>query len=496
MNQKLWAGRFTKQTHPDVEQYTASINFDHELAYEDILGSLAHATMLAHCGLINADENNQIQRGLKRIAKKMTENKMTFSVHDEDIHMNIERRLSEDIGEIAGKLHSARSRNDQVALDMHLFLRKQIVFIVDLLIQLQSILVQMAKKHCHIILPGYTHLQRAQPIYLAQHWLAYVSMLQRDVERLQNSWTRINKSPLGACALTGTTFPTDQHYVATLLGFEDVYSNSLDAVSDRDFVIEFLSASALIMMHISRLSEELILWSSQEFNFIYFDDAFCTGSSIMPQKKNPDIAELGRGKTGRVYGALFSLLTVLKGLPLAYNKDLQEDKEPVFDVVKTLRQTLAIFTPMLATLKINSKNMRQAVEVGYLNATALAEYLVKNGLTFRAAHETVGKMVAFCIDKKCRLEDLSLQEMQNFCSAISNNVYQFLSIEKIVADCNKSYQSPLSLLDIEFTVHEQHLKTSQAWFLAKHELLATVYAKFDIPLSTICSLGEGLRMGL
>lgn len=497
MSKKLWSGRFTKQTDPEVDQYTASINFDRELVYEDILGSLAHATMLGLCGIITTEESEQIKQGLKQIAKKVAEEKIVFQVQDEDIHMNIERLLTENIGEIAGKLHTARSRNDQVALDIHLYLRKQLVFIVDLLIQLQSTLLEMAKQHRHIILPGYTHLQRAQPIYLAQHWLAYFSMLQRDVERLQNNWLRVNKSPLGACALTGTTFPTDKQFVASELGFDGVYINTLDAVSDRDFMIEFLSAAALIMMHISRLSEELILWSSQEFNFISFSDAYSTGSSIMPQKKNPDVAELGRGKTGRVYGALFTLLTLLKGLPLAYNKDLQEDKEPLFDTVKTLRQTLKIYSPLLATIKINSENMRQAVNEGFSNATALAEYLVKKGMIFRLAHEAVGKMVNFCIEKKCRLEDLSLQELKNFSSVITEDVYQILSVENAVAACDYDNRSKLSFLETAYTLDEQQVQTNQVWVSEKTKLLKTVYEKFEIPFLRIGTLipspfkGEG-----
>lgn len=285
MSTKLWAGRFTKQTHPDVDQFTASITFDYTLAYDDILGSLAHAAMLKQCDILDADEHHQIERGLKLIAKKMAAGELAFRIEDEDIHMNIERLLSEHIGAVAGKLHTARSRNDQVALDMHLYLRKEIIAIVDLLVQLQNTLLQLAKQHEKTILPGYTHLQRAQPIYLAQHWLAYVSMFQRDVTRLQECWARVNCSPLGACALTGSTLTIDRQFVATQLGFDSIYMNMLDAVSDRDFVVEFLAASSLTIMHISRLSEELVLWSSQEFNFIHFNESFCTGSSIMPQKK-------------------------------------------------------------------------------------------------------------------------------------------------------------------------------------------------------------------
>lgn len=484
MKKKLWAGRFTTLTNPDVERYTASITFDAELVYEDILGSLAHAAMLQHCQIISAEELQQLQQGLQLLAKKITHHEIDFRIEDEDIHMNIERLLSENIGTVAGKLHTARSRNDQVALDLHLYCRKQIVVISELLVQLQNTLLTMAKKHRQHILPGYTHLQRAQPIYLAQHWLAYVAMFQRDSERLQNCWQRVNQSPLGACALAGTSFPTDRHYVASILGFDGIYLSTLDAVSDRDFLVEFLAASALIMMHISRLSEELILWASQEFNFISFDEAFCTGSSIMPQKKNPDVTELGRGKTGRVYGALVALLTILKGLPLAYNKDLQEDKEPLFDTVKTLRHTLSVYSPLLTTLTINSENMRQAANDGYLNATILAEYLVKNGLTFRAAHEAVGKMVAHCVNKQCRLEDLSLKEMQAFSPAITENVYHILIIENAVATCNSNNPTQSSTLDNSLELLEQQQLANHHWVTEKNDLLKSIYEKFALPYVT------------
>lgn len=479
MHQKLWAGRFTTATNPDVEQYTASIHFDRELAFEDILGSLAHAAMLAYCNIILSADYDQLQKGLKQLAQRIGQDEVAFRVEDEDIHMNIERLLSESIGDVAGKLHTARSRNDQVALDLHLYLRKKIVGIIDLLSQLQDTMLQLAKTHSHVILPGYTHLQRAQPILLAEHWFAYVEMFQRDIERLKELWKRVNVSPLGACALAGTTFPIDKNYVAEALGFDGIYINTLDAVSDRDFIVEFLSAGALIMMHISRLSEELILWSSQEFNFISLNEAYCTGSSIMPQKKNPDIAELGRGKTGRVYGALFSLLTTLKGLPLAYNKDLQEDKEPLFDTVKTLYQTLSIYIPLLSTLKINTENMRGAVEHGYLNATALAEYLVKRGMTFRAAHTVVGKIVSLCLAKKCRIEDLPLRDMQQFISDLNEEVYQVLISENIVA----AYQACLSV-DLKTQTlknFQEQVHANQAWASSKIEFLMSLYARFEVP---------------
>ncbi len=488
MSKKLWGGRYTSPTNSEVEAYTASINFDVELAYEDILGSMAHAMMLSYCGIITTEENDQLQQGLLDIANKISQNQLQFSIEDEDIHMNIERILTEKVGDVAGKLHTARSRNDQVALDLHLYLRKQIVSIVELLICLQDTLLTLAKQHVQTILPGYTHLQRAQPIYLAQHWLAYISMFQRDIERLENSWTRVNQSPLGAAALTGTSFPINRQHVADALGFDGIYLNTLDAVSDRDFIVEFISAAALIMMHLSRMSEELILWSSQEFNFISFDERYCTGSSIMPQKKNPDVVELGRGKTGRVYGALLAVLTMLKGLPLAYNKDMQEDKEPLFDVIKTLRQTLSIYSPLVSTLKTNDIIMRQAAHNGYLNATILAEYLVKKGLRFRAAHEVVGKMVAFSISKQCSIERLSLHEMQQFSMIISEDVYEIISIDNAATACISS-----PLLNEEITMREQQLRANHTWVSEKEDLLKSVYLKYSLPYNPMLLMPHSAR---
>lgn len=472
-NKKLWGGRFSNHTHPEVDLFNASIQFDAELAYEDILGSLAHVVMLGHCNILTAEETQKIQQGLLAIAKKVMADEIVFRIEDEDIHMNIERLLHEEIGEVAGKLHTARSRNDQVALDIHLYLRKQIIEIVALLAELQTTFLMLSQENRHVILPGYTHLQRAQPVYFAQHCLAYVAMLQRDIARLQEGWQRVNICPLGAGALAGSSFPTDKSYVASLLAFDGVYLNTMDAVSDRDFIVEFLASSALIMMHISRLSEELILWSSQEFNFISLDDAFSTGSSIMPQKKNPDVAELGRGKTGRVYGSLFTLLTILKGLPLAYNKDLQEDKEPLFDTVKTLRMTLSIYSPLLQTLKVNAEVMRSATEHGFLNATVLAEYFVKKGMAFRVAHEIVGKLVALCIQKQCRIEDLTLTEMQQFSTNIDEDVYQVLAVENIVAYQDASIAAQLEM-------QSKQVQMTQTWVTEKKNLLSAVNAKIGL----------------
>jgi argininosuccinate lyase len=430
---KLWGGRFKKQTNELVEEYTASISFDKRLYIEDILGSLAHVTMLAECGIIPTEDAGTIKAGLAKILKKIEAGSVKFTVADEDIHMNIERLLHEEIGTVAGKLHTGRSRNDQVALDMHLFLREQIVLITELLANVKEALLSTAKKHTDTILPGYTHLQRAQPVLLAHHLLAYFWMFDRDSQRMRDAFLRTNHSPLGAGALAGTTFPIKRERVAELLKFEALYENSLDAVSDRDYIVEFLSAGSLIITHLSRLSEELIVWSSTEFDFVELDDAFTTGSSIMPQKKNPDVAELVRGKTGRVFGNLISLLTTLKGLPLAYNKDMQEDKEGMFDTVDTLTGALALFAPMLESMEVKSANMLKAVKEDFSNATDLADYLVNKGLPFREAHEVIGTLVAQCLDSSCFLADLALEDYQKHSSLFESDLYAALNPETVVA---------------------------------------------------------------
>jgi argininosuccinate lyase len=429
---KLWGGRFTKKTDQLVEEYTASIMFDKELAEEDIQGSLAHVTMLGKQNILPADDVEKIKDGLHRVLQRIRRGDVEFTIGDEDIHMNIEKALIDDVGSVGGKLHTGRSRNDQVATDMHLWLRKRVVEFVDMLQKLQSALVEQAKANSDTILPGYTHLQRAQPILFAHHLMAYVSMFGRDIERLQDSYKRINVLPLGAGALAGTTFPIDRHFVAEQLHFDRVYENSLDAVSDRDFILEFLSHASIIMMHLSRLSEELILWSSTEFRFVELDDAFCTGSSIMPQKKNPDVPELVRGKTGRIYGNLVGLLTVLKSLPLAYNKDMQEDKEGMFDTVKTLQGALQLFAPMIATMKVNADVMRQAVNQDFSNATDIADFLVGKGMPFRQAHEVIGKTVLYCIQEKKYLLDLKLEEFKQFSSLFDDRIYAVLQPEQVV----------------------------------------------------------------
>ncbi|MEK6452881.1 argininosuccinate lyase [Caldifermentibacillus hisashii] len=433
---KLWGGRFTKETNQLVEKFTASIEFDQKLALEDIEGSLAHVEMLGSCGIIPAKDVEQIKKGLTSIREKVLNHEVSFSVEDEDIHMNIERMLIEEIGPVGGKLHTGRSRNDQVATDMHLYLRNQTKEIIELIRFVQEAIISQAKQHVETILPGYTHLQRAQPISFAHHLLAYFWMFERDKERLQDSLKRINWSPLGAGALAGTTFPIDRQFSAKQLGFETVYPNSLDAVSDRDFILEFLSIASILMMHISRLSEELVLWSSQEFQFVELDDSFCTGSSIMPQKKNPDVPELLRGKTGRVYGNLIGLLTTLKGLPLAYNKDLQEDKEGMFDTVETLAGSLQLLAPMIETMTVKRENMYKAVSQDYSNATDLADYLAGKGIPFREAHEIIGRIVLYAIQQDKYLLDLSLGEYRNFSGAFEEDIFEVLQPKNVVAARN------------------------------------------------------------
>ncbi|ANB62255.1 argininosuccinate lyase [Anoxybacteroides amylolyticum] len=423
---KLWGGRFTKTAEEWVDEFGASIPFDQELVEEDIEGSIAHVTMLGKCGILPSDDAEKIRSGLLSLLDKAKQGKLEFSVAYEDIHLNIEKMLIDEIGPVGGKLHTGRSRNDQVATDMHLYLRKRVHEIIELIRELQQVLVEKAEAHVETLIPGYTHLQRAQPVSFAHHLLAYFWMFERDRERFTESLKRINKSPLGAGALAGTTFPIDRQYTAELLGFDGIYENSIDAVSDRDFIIEFLSNSSLLMMHLSRFCEELILWSSQEFQFIEIDDAFATGSSIMPQKKNPDMAELIRGKTGRVYGNLVGLLTVMKGTPLAYNKDMQEDKEGMFDTVKTVTGSLKIFAGMIATMEVRTEVMKKAVKQDFSNATELADYLAKKGVPFREAHEIVGKLVLTCIEKGIFLADLPLSEYKQASALFEEDIYEAL----------------------------------------------------------------------
>ncbi len=424
-----WGGRFNQPTDEFVKIFGASVFFDKILAPYDIDGSIAHATMLFEVGLLNEDEKSQIIDGLSKILDEIKNDKFEWSVDLEDVHMNIEARLVAMIGDAGKKLHTGRSRNDQVATDIRLYLRDQVGDIIKQTKQLQLALLDLAEKETSTILPGFTHLQAAQPVSFGHHMMAYFEMLSRDGERLSDCQKRLNTLPLGAAALAGTTYPIKRERVAELLGFERICANSLDAVSDRDFAIEFLSAASIIMMHLSRFSEELILWSSAQFNFIELQDSFCTGSSIMPQKKNPDVPELVRGKTGRVYGNLTAMLTIMKSQPLAYNKDNQEDKEPLFDTVDTLKACLRVFTDMVPAIQVNGEVMRQSTKKGYTTATDLADYLVNKGLPFRDAHAVVGKSVAYGIEQQKDLNELSLEELQTFDARIENDVFDVLSLE-------------------------------------------------------------------
>lgn len=431
-SRKLWGGRFADGTADSVEAFTASIDVDSRLYRHDIAGSIAHAKMLARQRIIPARDAQKIVRGLKSIEREIDRGKFVFSSADEDIHMNIERRLSEKIGAAGRKLHTARSRNDQVALDMRLFLREEVALIIETLQMLQQELTGAARKNLDVIMPGYTHLQRAQPVRFAHHLLAYYEMFDRDRERLSSGLERINVLPLGAGALAGTSFPIDRNYVAQLLNFPRVSKNSIDTVSDRDFVLEFVSTSAILFVHLSRLAEELVLWSSQEFGFVELPDRYCTGSSMMPQKKNPDVPELVRGKAGRVFGHLQALLTIMKGLPLAYNRDLQEDKIPLFDTVDTVKTSVRIMAEIIHGIKIRKDRMLTAAQDGFMNATDLADYLVERGIPFRDAHAISGRIVRHCVAKDCRIEELSLKELRGFSKKIQRDVYDFLSTEAVV----------------------------------------------------------------
>jgi len=426
---KAWSGRFSEPVSELVQRYTASVTFDQRLALFDIQGSLAHAGMLASVGLLSAKDLADIQKGMAQIQQEIESGQFQWSIALEDVHLNIEKRLTDLIGDAGKRLHTARSRNDQVATDIRLWLRATIDEIRKALAQVRLALINQAEQHTQTIMPGFTHLQVAQPISFGHHLLAYAAMFARDDERLVDARKRVNRLPLGAAALAGSSFPIDREMVAKTLGFEGVCENSLDAVSDRDFAIEFTHTASLIMMHISRLSEELILWMTSRYGFVVLPDRFCTGSSIMPQKKNPDVPELARGKTGRVYGHLMGLLTLMKGQPLAYNKDNQEDKEPLFDTADTVLDTLRAFAEMIEGMQPQPKAMRQAALEGYATATDLADYLVKKGLPFRDAHEAVAHAVRAAVEKKCGLEDLSLEELKAFSPLVEADVHQVLTLE-------------------------------------------------------------------
>ena len=427
---KMWAGRFQKEEKKEVNDFNSSISFDGVMFKDDITGSMAHARMLGEKGIISKEDSILIINTLADILSDIEEGKLMLDPEAEDIHMFVEAELTKRIGEVGKRLHTARSRNDQVALDVRLHLRDMADSTIQNLNALLNTIIDLAEKHKATVMPGYTHLQRAQPITFANHLLAYAFMIKRDIERFMDAKGRMNYSPLGSCALAGTTYPIDRCMTADELGFDGIVLNSLDGVSDRDFAVELASAASIAMMHLSRFSEEIILWCSWEFKFIELDDAYSTGSSIMPQKKNPDIAELVRGKTGRVYGDLITLLTMLKGIPLAYNKDMQEDKEAIFDSLDTLNQCLKIFKPMLETIKVNKENMRNAAKKGFINATDLADYLVKKGMAFRDAYKISGSLVAYCIDKNIVLEDIPLEVFKEYSTLFDMDVYPEIDIER------------------------------------------------------------------
>lgn len=429
---KLWGGRFTKQSDRLTEDFNASIAVDSRMYREDIAGSIAHAKMLAKQGIITHGEKDQIVAGLQEILAGLEAGQLEFTVAAEDVHMNIETFLIAKIGEVGKKLHTARSRNDQVALDVRLYLREEAEAIKTLILNLEETLLHLAEKHTETIMPGYTHMQKAQPVTLAHHLLAYFEMLRRDADRLQDCVKRLNSMPLGSGALAGTGFRLDREFVKTQLAFDSITRNSLDAVSDRDFALEFCSFASILMMHLSRFSEELILWSTEEFGFVELDDAYTTGSSIMPQKKNPDLAELVRGKIGRVYGDLITLLTLMKALPLAYNKDMQEDKEALFDAIDTVKKCLMVYEPMLRTARFRTDKMLQGAKGGFTNATDLADYLAGKGLPFRDAHAVVGRAVLYCLEKGRVLEDISLEEYKDFSPLIESDIYEYLDIKACV----------------------------------------------------------------
>ena len=430
--EKMWAGRFVGALDKEADDFNSSISFDSKMYREDIRGSMAHAAMLSAQNIISVEDADKIIAGLEGILADLDSGKLMFNLDCEDIHMFVEAELTERIGDAGKKLHTARSRNDQVALDVRLYLRRRTEEIIELTKKLIGVICDKAEENKDAIMPGYTHLQRAQPITFGHHLLAYASMFTRDIGRMEDALKRMNLSPLGSCALAGTTYNTDREMVARELGFDGIVINSLDGVSDRDFCLELMSAYSVTMMHLSRFSEEVILWSSWEFKFVELDDAYTTGSSIMPQKKNPDMAELVRGKTGRVYGNLMALLTTLKGLPLAYNKDMQEDNEAVFDSIETVEKCLSVFAPMIATMRVNRENMYKAAQGGFINATDLADYLVRKGLPFRSAYKIVGQIVAECIAKKTVLDELPLDAYKAHSELFDNDLYKDISLETCV----------------------------------------------------------------
>jgi argininosuccinate lyase len=436
LEKKLWGGRFKESTNELVEQFTESVSYDKRLAPFDIAGSVAHVRMLAKQGILSKEEADRIVEGLHKVLEEVESGKFEWKTELEDVHMNVEKRLTELVGPVGGKLHTGRSRNDQVATDVRLYVRHEIEEVLKLLKELRRAFLKQAEEHIDVVMPGYTHLQIAQPVLYSHHMLAYYHMFKRDEERFRDTLKRVNVSPLGSAALAGTSYPLDREFTAELLGFEGVTRNSMDAVSDRDFVAETIFNCAMVMMHLSRLSEELILWSTEEFGFIELPDAFCTGSSIMPQKKNPDVSELTRGKTGRVYGDLMAILTILKGLPLTYNRDLQEDKEPLFDALDTVKMALKVNALVVAGMKPKAERMREQARKGFSLATDLADYLAKKGMPFREAHRVVGELVAYCLDTGKELDQLTLEEFKRFSDLFGEDVLSLMSVEGSVNSRN------------------------------------------------------------
>ena len=472
MAEQLWGGRFSKSTDEMINDFQASIDFDKRMYNEDIAGSIAHATMLAKVGIISEADRDDIISGLKDIYKKIEEGNFSFEVALEDIHMNIEKRLTDAIGEAGGRLHTARSRNGQVALDI----RRQVVEVEKLILDMQAALVEAAEKYSDVIMPGYTHLQRAQPILFSHHMMAYFGMLKRDFDRFKGVYDRCDIMPLGAGALAGTTFPIDRPFVAEQLNFASIYSNSLDAVSDRDYIMEFLSAASILMVHLSRLSEETILWCSREFFFIELDDAHCTGSSMMPQKKNPDVSELVRGKTGRVMGHLMAMLTTVKGLPLAYNKDLQEDKEGIFDAIDTIKFSLAVYARIMRGMKVRKDVMRRAVAEDFSNATDLADYLVKKGLPFRQAHAVSGKAVHYCIEQNKWLADMTMAELKELSDLFEEDIYDAISPETCVKNRNSYGGTSYQQVEMQLKLAADIMADEKAYVAEKDAKQAKVEA--------------------
>ena len=461
---QLWGGRFTKETEDSVFSFNESLSFDKRLFYKDIEGSIAHVVMLEKQKIITLEEKDAIVKGLTSIQEDVDKGNLEFSSEYEDIHSFVEAKLIERIGDAGKKMHTGRSRNDQVALDMRLYVREEVAATDDLLYDLLKVIYRVMSENLETYMPGFTHLQKAQPVTIAHHFGAYFEMFKRDRSRLQDIYKRMNFCPLGAGALAGTTYPLDREYVSSMLGFEGATLNSMDSVSDRDYCIEFLSALSTIMMHLSRFSEEIIIWNSNEYRFIEIDDAYSTGSSIMPQKKNPDIAELVRGKTGRVYGALMSLLTTMKGIPLAYNKDMQEDKEVTFDAIDTVKDCLTLFTGMIDTMKFRPDVMAKSAMMGFTNATDAADYLVKKGVPFRDAHGIIGKLVLYCIDKNCSIEDLSLEELKSISDVFEADIYDAITLKTCVEKrLTKGAPGPKQMEEV-LKIHEKYLKDRNVLF--------------------------------